>query len=133
MRGVIVETLGEGVRTIQVGREKKPKKVEPTVMVGLISSPRISPHTGADNKPTDTKCWKTPKKGEPKPKKCWQRHGERKPSRRRNRWGRIHCSYPSVRILNEKGLCIYPYTDAEEMDFWESGKAELLEELLNIE
>ena len=116
MREVVVETKGKGTRTITVGREKKVKRPEPIVLVGLI----CSPPTGTMSRgklssifdPVDIKprrCWKITKRGFSHARKNWQRHGERPPSRRRHRWGRVRSwMYPSVRVLNEKGLCIYP-------------------------
>jgi len=140
VREVIVETVGKSIKTISVGKEKKPKKSKPLIpnincssTKGTMSRGRLSSiFDSVDIK--SRRCWKIKKKGLSAPRKNWQRHGERQPSRRRNRWGHVrHWITPSVRPLNEMGLCIYPYTSVEEMDFWESGKSELLEELLNIE
>ena len=105
---VIVETKGKGVRKIKVGIDwdKVKKGVEKHYVkksVEIVCSPRISPHTGSSDKPRKSRSWKTPKKGQPKPKKPWQRHGYcRKPSRRRQRWGhyRGYIS-PSAKLLNE--------------------------------
>ena len=114
MREVVVEHVGGVTRTIQVGRKKKQKKKRKRTdsFKDIICSPRILVRATDDwytPDYSDTKCWKTHKKGEPKPKKHWQRHADRKPSRRRNRWGRVRKHiYPSPRILNELGRCIHP-------------------------
>ena len=113
MREVTVETVGKGTRTIKVGIDWSKIKVkkEKQYITDIICSPRILARPASDDcrKYTDIKCWKTPKKGEPKPKRCWQRHPGRQPSRRRNRWGRVRrYNYPSLKILNEMGRCIYP-------------------------
>ncbi len=118
MRMVIVETVGKGTRTVLIGREPKKKyrkKKERLLIlsfIGIVCSPRILPRTGSDNKPTDIRCWKTTKNGESHAKKGWQRHTDRKPSRRRARRGH-HRPWisPSARILNELGRCIYPCVD----------------------
>jgi len=110
MREVIVETIGIGVRTIQVGRERKSKKMYTVSFVGIICSPRIIPQPGSDTELfRSSRSWKTTKRGMSHAKKNYQKHGERKPSRRRNRWGKARgYIYPSVRILNKSGRCIYP-------------------------
>jgi hypothetical protein len=114
MREVVVETIGKGERTIQVGIDwDNIKKMEDRYIssASTICSPRISPQPAPwDCKShTDTKCWKTTKRGNSHAKKNWQRHPDRKPSRRRARWGHFRgYIYPSVRNLNKMGRCIYP-------------------------
>ena len=140
MREVIVETKGKGVRKVQVGIDwdKVKKNAEKYYIkkgFGIVCSPRISPRTGPGDKPRKSRSWKTPKKGQPKPKKSWQRHGYcRKPSRRRQRWGHGRgYVYPSPKILNEMGLCIYPYTDVEEEYFWENLSEDFNEYLMVLD
>ena len=126
MREVVVETIGKETRTIEIGREKQKRKRQSRMrtkeqyIAGLICSTRILIRSvnwdGAYYK--DTKCWKTTKSGLSHARKNWQRHGERQPSVRRHRWGRKrNPMYPSVRVLNELGRCIYPCVD--ERDYLE--------------
>jgi hypothetical protein len=120
MREVIVEHVGGTTRTIQIGVLKKRKSIHVTVFIGILCSPRILHISGSDSeKPRrKTKCWKTTKKGDSHAKRGWQRHTDRKPSRRRARHGH-HRPWisPSARILNELGRCIYPCVDR--MDYLE--------------
>jgi len=115
VREVIIETIGKGTRIVLIGREsrKKSRKNKEKLLilsfVGITCSPRTFPRTGSDAVTPKSRSWKTTKKGEPHAKKGYQRHPDRQPSRRRNRWGRVRKShYPSARTLNELGLCIYP-------------------------
>jgi len=91
-------------------KSRKDKKIykytERDVVSEIVCSPRIIPQPGSEFETRCiSRCWKTRKRGKPKPKKAWQRHGEIK----RYKYGRVRCYYyPSVRILNELGLCIYP-------------------------
>jgi len=117
VREVSVETIGKGTRTIKVGIDwDNIKKMERSYIssINMVCSPRISPQPtpwGCKSY-TDTRCWKTLKKGLPKPKKSWQRHSNPNDlgphSRRKKRGKRRGLSYPSVRTLNEMGRCIYP-------------------------
>ena len=133
MREVIVETKGKGVRKIQVGIDwdKVKKGVEKHYVkksVGIVCSPRTLSYEGTDTEsPRESRSWKTPKKGKPKPKKPWQKHGEIK---RRKHGRRRWLGWPSVRILNEMGLCIYPYTDVEEEYFWENLSEDFVDYLM---
>ena len=120
MRELVIETKGKGIRTIQIGREKKLKNKLVSIHIdGLICSPRILIRNASwDCCLSDIKCWKTTKSGLSHARKNWQRHGERQPSVRRHRWGRKrNPMYPSVRVLNELGRCIYPCVD--ERDYLE--------------
>jgi len=124
MRQVIVEHVGSGeIRTINVGIDWDKIVIRPNRTrshSGILCSPRILGRLGSwDCKyHSDTKCWKTTKKGEAHARKGHQRHPDRQPSRRRNRWGRVRKhNYPSVRTLNEMGRCIYPCVD--QMDYME--------------
>jgi hypothetical protein len=121
VREVIVETVGKGTRKVKVGRKKKKRTQKPIFVVGIICSPRIYPQPGSDiERPRKSRSWKTPKKGQPKPKKPWQRNGFGPDSRRKKYGKRRGYSWPSVRFLNEMGLCIYPYTSVEEQEYWEN-------------
>ena len=110
MREVIVEHVSSGiVRTVQVGRINKPKHIEKFVGVISSSSRMLTRSSSDDSKPSDTKCWKTTKRGEPHAKRGWQRHYNRMPSRRRHRWGKIRgYAASSAKTLNELDRCIYP-------------------------
>lgn len=122
MREVIVETVSKGTRTVKVGRENRKRKTYPDIyFMGIICSPRTFSHSGSDTeKPRKSRSWKTPKKGEPKPKKGWQRHSFGPHSRRKKYGKRRGYSWPSVRLLNELDQCIYPYTSVEDMNYWEN-------------
>ena len=123
MREVIVEHIGGVTRTIKVGIDWDNIKVktERRYIKDLICSPRILSHNGSDTETPKSRSWKTTKRGNPHAKRGWQRHPDRQPSCRRNRWGHVRSWIaPSARMLNEMGRCIYPCVDLMDyLDFVE--------------
>ncbi|KKM13274.1 hypothetical protein LCGC14_1717910 [marine sediment metagenome] len=55
---------------------------------------------------SDIRCWKRCNK---RAHRGWQRHPKRIECKRRGRYRRYRQQYyPSIRLLNEQGLCVYP-------------------------
>ena len=110
MREVVVEHVGGMTRTISVGKKKKQKKKRTDSFKDIICSPRILVRSTDWYCPdySDTKSWKTTKRGRPHAKRNWQRHTEG-PSHRRAKHGKHRrVMYSSARMLNEMGRCIHP-------------------------
>ncbi|KKN32277.1 hypothetical protein LCGC14_0815570 [marine sediment metagenome] len=68
----------------------------------MTSGPKVYEYERGSS---DIRCWKRCSK---KAQRGWQRHPKRTRCKRRNRFGYNQQYYPSVRLLTERGLCIYP-------------------------
>ncbi len=96
---------------IACSKKRRQQPVKPVVIRGTMhKAPMTGGPTNTWNwfyKESDIRCWKRRSK---KARRGWMRHPNKTCSKPKGQGSRRYSQhyYPSVRTLNERGLCIYP-------------------------